>query len=68
MVFGEDDRFPHAISVRHLFTRSHQMLKNLVHGIFVEQPAVERFRLHGPRDTAVLIPFQSRPSGLFPRR
>ena len=48
VILGEDDGLAQAVPAGHFQAARHQVLQHLVHGIFVEQPAVYRLRL--PRD------------------
>ena len=65
MVLGEDDGLAQPVSVGHLHAARHQMFQDLINGIFIEQPPVQRLGLYGPRDVAIVIPLDCVPAFLL---
>ena len=65
VILGEDDGLAQAVPAGHFQAAGHQVLQHLVHGVFVEQPAVDRLGFHAIRYRAVVVPFQRVPLFLF---
>ena len=65
MILGEDDRLAQPIAACHFKAAGHQMLQHLVHGIFVEQPPVDRLGFDAIRYRTVVAPIQRVPLFFF---
>lgn len=65
MVLGEDNRLSKSVAASHFVAVRHQPFQNLVHGVFIEEPAIHGFRVHTIRYLAVFIPFDLVPARLL---
>src|SRR5690606_31183561 len=61
LVLGEQDGLAQPVAALHLEAMGHQVGQHLVHGIPVEQPFIDRLRIHLIGNVALLVPFEGVP-------
>ena len=65
LIFGKDDGLSQSISAGNLQAAGHDVLQHLVHGVRIEEPFIDRLRLHPVGSVPLLVPLHGIPLVLF---